>query len=120
MALSYAGFDGWGISFYLCLLKHPFTAFGGHRRMRRYPMNGEAAAAAVGTRRFPVYGEAVPKGLKGCFHLDPCRQDRRITKRTAQHKLRLSTRTDAQLLLRAPFQSLRDTSAYLQRRCLSA
>ncbi len=33
--------------------------------MRRNPVNGEAAAAAVGTRRFPTGGEAVPKGLKG-------------------------------------------------------
>ena len=69
-------------------------------------MNGEAAAAAVGTRRFPVYGEAVPKGLKGCFHLDRCQRDRRITNRTAQHELRLSTRTDAQLLLRVPLHRL--------------
>jgi hypothetical protein len=30
-------------------------------------MNGEAATEAVETRRFPVYGEAVPKGLKGSF-----------------------------------------------------
>ncbi len=29
-----------------------------HRLRRSFPMNGEAAAAAVGTRRFPVYGEA--------------------------------------------------------------
>ena len=25
MGLGYAGFHGWGIDFYLCLLKHPFT-----------------------------------------------------------------------------------------------
>jgi hypothetical protein len=30
-------------------------------------MNGEAATEAVETRRFPVYGEAVPKGLKRCL-----------------------------------------------------
>ncbi len=34
-------------------------------------MNGEAAAEAVGTRRFPVYGEAVPKGLKGSSSNEP-------------------------------------------------
>jgi hypothetical protein len=32
-------------------------------------MNGETAAEAVETRRFPVYGEAVPEGLKGSFSL---------------------------------------------------
>jgi hypothetical protein len=50
--------------------------------------------------------------LKGCLHLDPCRRDRRITKRTAQHELRLSTRTDAQLLLRVPLHCLLRTSAH--------
>ncbi len=34
--------------------------------MRRNPVNGEAAMAAVGRRRFPINGEAVLKGLKGC------------------------------------------------------
>ena len=33
--------------------------------MRRNPINGEAAAEALRTRRFPARGEAVPKGLKG-------------------------------------------------------
>jgi hypothetical protein len=32
-------------------------------------MNGEAAAEAVETRRFPTRGEAVPEGLKGSFRL---------------------------------------------------
>ena len=29
---------------------------------------GKRQAEAMGTRRFPVYGEAVPQGLKGYTH----------------------------------------------------
>ncbi|AMS28631.1 hypothetical protein AEM38_02650 [Hyphomonadaceae bacterium UKL13-1] len=53
-------------------------------------------------RRNPVNGEAVPKGLKGYFHLDRCQRDRRPTRRIAQQQLRLLALVDAQLLLRGP------------------
>jgi len=42
-------------------------------------MNGEAVAATVVTRRFPIYGEAVPKGLKG--HSSPSATKHRATLR---------------------------------------
>ena len=47
-----------------------------HRRIRRNPMNGEAAAEAAETRRFPVYGVSAytpmcPEGTEGVFPSRP-------------------------------------------------
>jgi very-short-patch-repair endonuclease len=36
-----------------------------HRLRRSFPASGEAGAETLVTRRFPIHGEAVPKGLKG-------------------------------------------------------
>jgi hypothetical protein len=58
MGLGYGGFGEWGISFYLSLLKHPFTAFG-----RASPPVGEAAGGSFGTRRFPVLRDLCESGL---------------------------------------------------------
>ncbi len=43
----------WGV-------KYPFTGYAGAS-----PRAGKRQVAAFKTRRFPIHGEAVPKGLKG-------------------------------------------------------
>jgi hypothetical protein len=51
------GFD-WGV-------KHPFTGYAGIGACAETPRAGKRQVAAFKTRRFPIHGEAVPKGLKG-------------------------------------------------------
>ena len=59
-------FGEWGISFYLSLQKHPFTGFAGAS-----PRAGKRRVSNAATCRFPIHGEAVPKGLKGSFSSRP-------------------------------------------------
>ena len=55
----------------MSLLQHPFTTFGGIGVYAETPLMGKRRVPTAAACRFPVYGEAVPKGLKGLFHLDP-------------------------------------------------
>ena len=67
MGLGYARLYRRGISFYLSLLKHPFTGFAGAS-----PRAGKRQVEAAETRRFPVYGVSAytpmcPEGTEGAL-----------------------------------------------------
>jgi hypothetical protein len=49
----------------LLWLKRPFTGFAGIGVYAETPRAGKRQVASLGKCRFPIYGEAVPKGLKG-------------------------------------------------------
>jgi hypothetical protein len=67
MGLGYAGFGGRGISFYLSLLKHPFTGFASIGVYADTPQAGKRPVTAARAQPLPHLWGSCPGGTEVVF-----------------------------------------------------